>query len=184
MIELKSNRLYILAGPQCTGKSTFLSQLNVPDDNILSMDALRIQILGTRQYVAEDDAVCSHISESANNAVYNILLLMLRSRMSQRLTTFIDAMSCKESDRNAYARIAAEYGVETTVLIMPTPIEVALKRNETREFRIPVKLIEKNYSNMIYEGALDQIVIDSITYSIVNVRPRRVDILTLILEKQ
>lgn len=149
MITLKTNQLYILSGPPATGKSTLVVGMDVPPEFVISSDTIRKQMFGERRYVNGGD-VCISLPQSSGKEVYEVLRTMLRVRMSQRLTTIIDATCCTESDRNEYARIATEFGVKTTVLIMMTDRATAALRNSSRPNRVSESVMDKSFSKMIY----------------------------------
>jgi len=173
MLELPAHRLYILSGPSCTGKSTLIRSLNLSNDTLISSDDIRFQIHGLRESV-DEYGKCIHLSESSNSQVFSIMKTMLQARMSQRQTTFIDATNCMDKDRSTWVKIASQYGVESTVLIMQTPLEVALERNKSRTRRLSEVAITRQFESMNYESKFPSIDISEDNLHDINIVHNRI----------
>lgn len=141
---LETNKLYVLSGLPGVGKSTFLKNSNIPEYCILSTDKLRESILGSNNSF-DEYGIYESIPQNANDIVFDALHKILDFRMRQGLTTFIDATSIKDQDRNAYIKVATKYGVESEVLIFGEnlTIEQIKEQNAKRIKRVPEYVIDK-----------------------------------------
>lgn len=133
MIKLQTNKLYILSGLPGSGKTTFLERNNIPKDMILSLDKIREQIFGIK-YSFDDDGIKENLVNDCDNVIGEIFRSMLRLRMENKLTTFIDGTNSNDDLRSFHIKIAQEYGVDSTVLIFDE--KKAEKYNKLREKRV------------------------------------------------
>lgn len=127
--DLQSGYLYILSGLPGSGKSSFTQSL--PANVVLSTDKLRESILGYRTM----GSLQWHL-QSGNVAVFSALRTMLQARLTEKLTTVLDAMNLTEADRAEFVKMAKEAGVPVEVLIFDRPLEVCLERNRSRAARL------------------------------------------------
>lgn len=120
----------------------------LPPGLILSSDFLRQTLFG--QAAVSVDGHPGMEPRSLNDTlVFDTLLGALESRMAQRLTTFIDAMSLTEADRNAYARIACNHGMAVEVLLFDLDLDTALARNASRAVRVPEASLRSAHQQLI-----------------------------------
>lgn len=136
--DLEMGKLYLLSGVPGSGKSTWLSRAGIPAHMVVSTDKLRETLLGYRLA----GGVRHHFTK-ASGRVFEMAKAIVETRVSERLTTFVDATLTTDSDRNEFARIAARLGVQVEVLIFDRPVEVCQERNRNREARVPDSVIER-----------------------------------------
>jgi predicted kinase len=162
MLNLKSETLYLLSGIQAAGKSTFTRNLRyrvgstlapLPEGMILSSDDMRRKLFGTRTVVADGLAYREPRSID-DTAMFQLLLGAVESRMRQRLTTFIDAMLLTEEDRNEFAKLARQHGMEVELLLFDVPLEEALVRNRVREYRVPDRSVVGANERLVRKSVL------------------------------
>jgi predicted kinase len=161
-LKLKSGCLYLMSAPPSSGKSTFLNlnKDNLPKGSIISSDEIRHRIIGSI-YSHDENGVSTNPIESSNEIIFEIIHNMVRARLSNGLTTVIDAKFTKESDRNSFAKIASEYGIETIVLFIKKDLNTLVESNSKREKRICSKAIISNYENHEFETSYKSIFINS-----------------------
>ena len=126
-------RLYILSGLPASGKSTLLKTLQLPDGFVVSSDTLRKQLYGTKLYM-ENGVEHEHLYgwNRPGTVIFDLMKTMVRERLREGLTTFVDATSLTDSERDDFVRIAAAQGVPAEVLIFDVPLDEVLRRNEQR----------------------------------------------------
>ena len=145
MIELKTNKLYVLSGLMGVGKSTFLKKLienGLPENCIISSDDIRKQILGENLSI-DQYGVYNAISQEANPLVFDIIYKMLDFRMKEGLTTFLDTTALTDELRSGYVKIAEKYNMEVEILIFDRDIEEIKNSNSKRIKRVPEYVIDK-----------------------------------------
>jgi predicted kinase len=162
MLNLKSETLYLLSGVQASGKSTFTRNLRyryvdelrpLPEGMVQSSDAMRRMLFGTRT-VVDGNLSYREPRHTDDTAMFAVLMQAVESRMQQRLTTFIDAMSLTEEDRNSFAKVARKHQMDVELLLFDVSLEEALARNAKREFRVPDHSVEYAYNRLMRESAL------------------------------
>jgi len=149
--ELDSGKLFILSAPPASGKSTFLKNNNIPEHMILSADTLRSNVLGNS--VGIDHLGQYNIPLYNNDArIFGLLTEMLKMRMKEKLTTFLDITAVKDSDRADFAKIARSAGVDTEVLIFDVDKETCLRQDKKRINRVGEQVINNFFQKFERES--------------------------------
>jgi len=145
ILELNTGSLYIMSGLPGSGKSTALSNLQLPEGTIISSDALRRQLYGTRTY--EDERGVEHLYlhgwGKPGQEVFELMRRMVRMRLLEHLTTFVDATFLNDMVRDDFALIAQECGVPYEVLIFDVPLNELLRRDSLRSACVGEDVIRK-----------------------------------------
>lgn len=136
-------KVYVMCGVPGSGKSTYAHSIaDDLDAIVVSSDDVRAELYG--------DASCQ-----ANPArVFNEVYRRAHEIVDSNLSVIIDATNIKRKDRR---RIVKEFPYnEIVALVMNTPLEVCLERNENRDRVVPRDVIRKMYDNFElpsrYEG--------------------------------
>lgn len=161
-IELKVGQLYILSAPPASGKSTFLKLNNIPSQMIVSTDTLR-NTFYTPSVDIDEHGEYSRPFFNDNNNIFSIARRIVRGRLEQGLTTFVDAVSASESDRQLWADIANDLGIQSTVLIFDSNPEECLLNDSKREQRVGKEVIDRFFLSFKKESSLPFELIDSNT---------------------
>lgn len=161
-IELNVGYLYILSAPPASGKSTFLKLNNIPSQMIVSTDTLRTMFY-SQSIDVDDHGIVDRPFFNDNHNIFSIARRIVRGRLEQSLTTFVDAVSASESDRHSWADIANDLGVKCKVLILDSTIEQCLLNDTKRKQRVGKPVIEKFFNSFTKESSLDYELIDSNT---------------------
>lgn len=145
-MNLKAHKLYILSGVQASGKSSFL-QKNIEEGNIdsemvVSTDAIRVMLLGTSKRL-EGNKIVKVIHENANPSVFAIVNEILKAKLKEKQTIFLDATNINDEERARYVSLAANYGVESEILIFDVSLEQCKKQNLERSVTIREKVLEE-----------------------------------------
>lgn len=132
--------LYLLRGVPGCGKTTFLSAL--PDANayVISSDALRMQFGGLEMNENGE----YKISMKQDKKTWNTLHDILKYRMEQGLTTFIDATHYSLKLIKSYQSLCNDYNYQLKVIdFSSVDLELCLERNRLREIhkRVPEDVI-------------------------------------------
>ncbi len=142
-----ANKLYILSGISASGKSSLLRKFKEQgfgDDAIIGVDDVRRKIFGVSKEI-DSFGVKENLYgwEVGQQEIFNIVKNMLRLRMREKLTTFFDATNLTDSDRSEYVKIAAEYGMDSEIIILDVPIEKLYERLSKRMERFDGFVIDK-----------------------------------------
>ncbi|MFJ4858646.1 AAA family ATPase [Streptomyces sp. NPDC088730] len=129
--------LVCLIGAAGSGKSTWASTW--PDTQVLELDKFRALV--------SDDAGCQ---ESTADAVF-ALQAVLEARLARRKTTVIDATNCEQSVRADLIATARRHGVPAVALLVPTPADVCVERQEGRPAnrRVPEHVVRAQHAAMV-----------------------------------
>lgn len=143
-LTLPMGRLYLMSGLPASGKSTLLKNLNLPDGFVVSSDQLRKQLYGTKLYL-EQGIEREHLYgwNRPGPAVFDIMKTLVRERMREGLTTFVDATLLTDSERDEFIRIATAQGVSSEVLIFDVPLEEVIRRDEARVPKVAEGVIRR-----------------------------------------
>lgn len=115
--------LTVMVGPSCGGKSEWV-RFNIPPDQVLSSDALRIAYTGALE------------DQSRNDDVFYALHKVAKARLDCGLPVTIDATNLRRNDRLACAALAPDWAqVRYVVCDRPMPAKMA-----TAGWRAPVRL--------------------------------------------
>jgi len=115
--------LVVLVGAAGSGKSTLAARLFAADQ-ILSSDAFRGVLTG-------DEA-----NQTATRAAFAMLHQELDRRLTEGLTTVVDATNVTSFARRSLVRRAEAHGVPTVALVLDLEPTLVLARNATRAGRI------------------------------------------------
>lgn len=153
-MNFQTGKLYILSGIPGSGKSTFLKSLD-NKEMIVSSDAIRQQIIATAPQYISDDMIGKYISESASEAAFEIIRVILKAKFKERLTVFLDFTAINDEKREPFVNLAKEYGIETEILIFNPSQETIIKQNEERETRVPLSVIDYFTENFQADSKFD-----------------------------
>ena len=123
IIELPEPCLVVLVGAAGAGKSTLAARLFAPDQ-VLSSDAHRALLAG-------DEA-----DQRVTKTAFAILHRQLARRMTERLTSVVDATNVTSFARRSLVRRAAASDVPAVAIVLDLPPALVLGRNATRLGRI------------------------------------------------
>jgi len=129
-----NNKLFILIGIPCSGKSTYANKfiLNNPNTILISTDEIRKQITGVYQF-----------SEKTNLLVMETAKKMLYKALMQGMDVIYDATNTNKNYRKSIIKISKQTSLQTIGVVFKTPVTICLKRNAERnsERRIPEHVI-------------------------------------------
>jgi predicted kinase len=145
-MKLAANSLYILSGVQASGKSTFLqnglSAGTILPEMVISSDQYRQMVVGSVVDI-DNGTVRKYPREHVNPFIFEMMTIALNARMSERLTTFIDATNVTESDRNAWAVVAEKHNMPVELLVFKSERSLLSERNRNRTSPVPESVIDK-----------------------------------------
>lgn len=104
--------LYILSGTSHSGKKSFLDRCGIPHSMIVSEQLLYEQFFGGYPK-GDQNVLYGHYISHARDIIANIV----ESRLSEKLTTFVNALLLTEKDRQYFAKIAEKYHMRCEVLL-------------------------------------------------------------------
>ena len=114
--------LVMMIGPASSGKTT-LARAHFADSEIVASDHCR--------YVMSGDGS----DQSATKDAFALLRFIVGARLRNRRLTVVDATNLRAEDRRDLLTIARDNDCQTEALVMDTPRDVCLERNEAREDR-------------------------------------------------
>lgn len=112
--------LVMLVGPPGAGKSTFVRQ-HFLEDQIVNRDTIRWMLTG-------DEA-----DQEATPAAVRIEMEIIRHRLYRGLLTVVDATNAEAAHRRELYSTACGYGAPLVAVVMHTPLEVCIARQERRK---------------------------------------------------
>lgn len=122
--------LVVLVGPAGSGKSHWAAA-RYRAAEVVSSDALRGVVgSGTADLDATDDA-------------FAVLDLVVRARLSRRLTTVVDTLGLDDDRRRGYLALARENGVPAVVVLVSTPEALGRRRNGQRDRPVPAPALAR-----------------------------------------
>lgn len=155
-MKLQTETLYLLSGPPGAGKSTFvkgcrlapalpLGELRpLPPGTVQSSDALRMALFGSDARMVEGRAIREPRSVD-DTLIFATLERAVAVRMQERLTTIVDAMLLRDSDRMVFAKHALANGMDVQVLLFDTPRDEVSARNRVREVPVPETSLDRAF---------------------------------------
>lgn len=152
IVYIKEKTLYLVSGVPASGKSSlFKNNSHIPSNMIVSTDNIRKNILGTSFSILENNVVES-IHPNADDQVFEIAALHVEGRLSNGLTTFVDATMVNDIKRNFFAKIAQKYDFNIVVLVFNEDIEQVIKRDKARTFPVGESVIRYMHSEFQYNS--------------------------------
>lgn len=141
-IRIPEGTLVILSGLPGSGKSHLRSNRTVGAAMAtwLSTDALRDEITPA-QWLLVNGKPRLRRNESANDAVYAIMVLRVRAGLQMGRTVVVDATNLTDADRQQWVDIANAVGAPHLVLILDVALETCLERAESRDHFVPADTI-------------------------------------------
>lgn len=139
-IFIPSGSLVVLSGLPGAGKSSLKAtakNFRDLDQAWLSMDDLRLQLLGSYVDLDDEGRTFDEVPQSANTEVFDILRTMVNARLFHGRTCILDGTWLTDADRKTWADLAAKHGANFLVLIMDTPVEACVADNSQRSKRVP-----------------------------------------------
>jgi predicted kinase len=127
------NKLYILIGIPCSGKSTYANEyLNNSHTIIVSSDKIRKDLTGTYKFSSEN-----------NNLVFDIAKKQVQNALSNGFDAVVDATNTNKKYRKNFIKISNEYNCNIIAIVFKTPLALCLKRNSKRDNdrRVPEQII-------------------------------------------
>jgi len=132
--RVNNNRLYVLIGIPCSGKSTYANKLASKKSNtvVISTDEIRKELTGTYEFTS-----------SSNKAVFDIAKKMISQVLELGFKVVFDATNTNKQHRKSIISIAKKANCKTVAIVFKTPIDLCLKRNSKRNFerRVPEDVI-------------------------------------------
>jgi len=146
-MNLKAHKLYILSGVPGSGKSTFLNK-NIENGNIdksmvISSDNLREMILGKSFKLDSKNEVTRRYSENSNDAVFSIIEIMLKEKLKEKLTIFLDITAIDDEERAPFVNLAKKYMVDSEILIFNESLKDCKSRNDKRSVVIREEVLDR-----------------------------------------
>jgi len=106
-----------------SGKSSWFKRHNITP---LSSDLLRALLF--------DDPS----EQRFQDLIFSNLRSMLKARLiARRPMNYVDATNLTPHERNAWIKLAKDYGYEVQAVFFDVPVEVCLERNQRRERKVP-----------------------------------------------
>lgn len=150
-LNIKSGSLVLISGIPGAGKSHLkaLAQgFKDMDSAWISMDDIRVKLLGDYAELSEDGQVVQSIPASANNMVYKLLLDTVGVRLAHGRTCLVEGMFLTDSARKDFFDMAKRLGADFHVLIMDTPLEDCLEANRNRRYFVPESVIRNAHTEL------------------------------------
>ncbi|PIE85537.1 hypothetical protein CSA08_01390 [Candidatus Gracilibacteria bacterium] len=144
--EYKKGSLILLSGIPGSGKSTFAKKY-FPKSYILSTDELRERYFGDEYKFGENGDLLIGNYEHNGAFIFEILLKIAKERCNEGLTTVIDAMNLKDSDRSKFIEIGKWSKIYTVIF----DSEKGIKQNKLRK--------EKNIKGYVNEDVMEKKII-------------------------
>lgn len=121
--DSSNNRLYILIGIPCSGKSTYAANiiLKKPNALIIATDEIRKKLTGTYKF-----------SLDSNKMVFDIAKKMIDEALKQGFDVVFDATNTNKKYRNSIISIAKRNNFKIFAIVFKTPLKICLKRNSKR----------------------------------------------------
>lgn len=132
------SEMILFVGIPASGKSTF-AELNKSEAVIVSSDEIRATLFGGVE------------NQDKNDAVFTIVKTATISNLKSGKHVFVDATNIARKRRIQFLKdIKRAVGEDHlfNAIFFPTPIEMAIKRNEERDRHVPTHVIERMYKQL------------------------------------
>lgn len=153
--KIKRNKLFILIGIPCSGKTYYSEKYLVnKDTTVVSTDDIRKETYGFFIY-----------NERSNKVIIKKSKEILEQGLIDKYNVIYDATNTNKTFRKSIVRIGKKYNAEIIGIVFNTNIDICLDRNNKRpkERRVPEDIIKmmSNYNHDIdkIEEKFDQIII-------------------------
>ena len=141
--------LYVMIGPSGAGKSTIAKCFAEKNNaEIVSTDEIRKMLFGNEEIQRE------------GRRVFEAAYMATRAHLNHRRSVVFDATNTTMKGREEVLRAVAdclECKQRVAVLVTP-PIEICLERNNKRNRKVPKKVIQRQFYQLLEDGEyiLDQ----------------------------
>lgn len=125
------NVLTVLVGIPGSGKSTYVEKNKQPNEEVLSSDRIRKELLS-----GEED-------QTNNKLVFDTLYARARDFLSQGKDVIIDATNISLFERRRVLQNFADMQLKRVAIVFETPVEVCIERDEKRQRTVGRAVIEK-----------------------------------------
>jgi len=130
--------IYSTIGIPCSGKSTWINKYaNDNDLVVVNPDSIRGRLSGGN----EGD-------QSRNDEVFKIAAKELMNELIKGNSVCYDACCYNSSNRKMVEDIAQKTGANITWHVFQVSLDTAVKRQETRERKVPLHVMEKMINGM------------------------------------
>ena len=154
-VVLEAGGLYLLSGIPGAGKSTVLNRALeegvISKEMIISSDEIRASLYGTVKSIIYGEIKENPIQGDPVE-VFGIVNAMIKARLKEKLTTFVDATNVTDKYRASYAKMAEEAGVPFKVLILDTKKEDCLRGDRDRLKSVGEEVVDYFAGRMEYES--------------------------------
>ena len=142
--------LTLMVGVSGSGKSTHAAKIASPlHAVIVEPDAIRKELTGN----ASD--------QSRNGEVFRIAHNRAESYLLAGKSVVVDATNLDRKTRAEWIAIARRCGAEARAVVVDTPVDVAKKRNRSRDHVVPLDVIDKQARRLCpptFSEGFDQII--------------------------
>lgn len=140
-IHISTKDVVMFVGPSGAGKSTLSKQLG--DDVVVSSD-------WCRKLVSDDE-----FDQTSTKWAFRVLCGIVEARMALKKKVAVDATFLKKKDRKVLIDLARHRGYGVHAIVVNTPFEECLRRNQIRENPRPVSVLERHREQ--FEVALQEL---------------------------
>lgn len=134
--------LVLMCGPSGSGKSSWIRN-NLSDHDVVSLDAIREEITGSRS------------DQSQNGRVLQAAKERLKKSLRANRKVVWDATNTRRDFRSLPMGIAHDYGAHTTLTVFHLRDEDFFSRNKDREHSIPDPILRKQIDSVEFPNIND-----------------------------
>lgn len=134
----EKTEIILLVGASNSGKTTFanLALQSCPTPFIyINADKMR-------GLIGKDES-----DQSVNGLVFATLERMCDYLMSLNKPIIVDCTNYNKKNRKLWVALAKKYNYKLAAVILNTKIEECIARNEKRDRKVPVEIIQKHFDN-------------------------------------
>lgn len=124
--------LYVMIGGPGSGKSIYAN--NISNTTVISSDEIRLELTG------------SYSNQLHNMYVFETLENRVEELLKKGINVVYDATNLTIASRRKITERFDSIASEIIFVYMKTPIQIALKRNEEREKRVPERVVLGMYA--------------------------------------